>query len=695
MRSVSFFRHVALLALTVSALGQSSNSNVTVTRNDFPATKAESDARVNVKESVPSLMLTSISLSAPSVVGGNVVHGRVTMNATAPFDVEVSLAVDPPSGATAPSSVTIKAGETSAAFTVTTPVSKMVIGGADSLVSIYGNYGVTKHTDLTILAPVSFDRMVDRVIQREHAFIENVKRLHPLAETYIQNMQEDKQHNVIPTSDQYFLGRLDLSQTTSEQVFEKDKPGKAHHFVSPFAMLGNAFSRRYVPQGFANMVVMDRDMKKENYYFNFVRQEFLGEIRCIVVDVQPREHAPNGLFAGRIWVEDKDFNVVRFNGTYTNGSNYDSYLHFDSWRANMQPGTWLPSYVYSEESDRKRSRPPFRISRFKAQTRLWDYDEVHIKHQTELVDVRVDNAEDHDEAMRPQALPVEAERMWEKLAEDNTTDHLQEIGLLALTGPVDKVLQTVVNNLVITNKLDITPEVRCRVLLTTPIESFTIGHTIVVSRGLLDVLPDEGALAMILSHELAHIALGHKINTKLAFTDRFFFPDPDTFQRMNFERSLLDEQAADAKALELLSNSPYKDKLATAGLFLKQVQERASVLPNLVRPHLGNPLGSKTAVRLAPVAGAAPQLEKTVDQIAALSLGARINLDPWSNRIEMMSPKHVALLSPAEKMPLEVTPFFPYLSRLPNESLAGHAEQATVQHCHSGSCRMMQNEQSN
>jgi hypothetical protein len=695
MRSVSFFCHVAVLALTVSALGQSTNSNVTVSRKEFPATKAESDVHVKVKESVPSLMLNSISLSAPSVVGGNIVQGRVTMNATAPFDVEVSLAVDPPSGATAPSSVTIKAGETSAAFTVTTPVSKMVIGGADNLVSIYGNYGVTKHTDLTILAPVSFDRMVDRVIQREHAFIENVKRLHPLAETYIQNMQEDKQHNVIPTSDRYFLGRLDLSQTTSEQVFEKDKPGTAHHILSPFAMLGNALSRRYVPQGFANMVVMDRDLKKENYYFNFVRQEFLGEIRCIVVDVQPREHAPNGLFAGRMWVEDKDFNVVRFNGTYTNGSNYDSYLHFDSWRANMQPGTWLPSYVYSEESDRKRSRSPFRMSRFKAQTRLWDYDEVHIKHQTELVDVRVDNAEDHDQAMRPQAVPVEAERMWEKLAEDNTTDHLQKIGLLALPGPVDKVLQTVVNNLVITNKLDITPEVRCRVLLTTPIESFTIGHTIVISRGLLDVLPDEGSLAMILSHELAHIALGHKIDTKLAFTDRFFFPDPDTFQRMNFERSLLDEQAADAKALELLNNSPYKDKLATAGLFLKQVQERASILPNLIRPHLGNPLGSKTAVRLAPVAGAAPQLENRVDQIAALSLGARIYLDPWSNRIEMMSPKHVALLSPAEKMPLEVTPFFPYLSRLPNESLAGHAEQATVQHCHSGSCRTMQNEQSN
>jgi hypothetical protein len=176
---------------------------------------------------------------------------------------------------------------------------------------------------------------------------------------------------------------------------------------------------------------------------------------------------------------------------------------------------------------------------------------------------------------------------------------------------------------------------------------------------------------------LAHIALGHKIDTKLAFTDRFFFPDPDTFQRMSFERSLLDEQAADAKALELLNNSPYKDKLVVAGLFLKQVQERASVLPNLIRPHLGNPLGGKSAVRLAPVAAAAPQLENKIDQVAALSLGARINLDPWSNQIELMSPKHVALLSPTEKMPLEVTPFFPHLTRLPNKTLVGRAAQST------------------
>src|ERR1035438_1284810 len=103
---------------------------------------------------------------------------------------------------------------------------------------------------------------------------------------------------------------------------------------------------------------------------------------------------------------------------------------------------------------------------------------------------------------------------------------------MAPDGDVDQVMQTVVNNLIISNNLTIQPEVRTRVLLTTPLESFTIGHTIVLSRGLVDVLPDEASLAMVLAHELAHIALGHALDTKFAFNDRMFFPDPQTFERL-------------------------------------------------------------------------------------------------------------------------------------------------------------------
>jgi hypothetical protein len=255
--------------------------------------------------------------------------------------------------------------------------------------------------------------------------------------------------------------------------------------------------------------------------------------------------------------------------------------------------------------------------------------------------------------------------MWERQAEDNALERLQKIGLLAPPGEVDKILQTVVTNLLVTNNIDLPADVRCRVLLTSPLESFTIGHTIVISRGLLDVLPDEASLAMVLAHELSHILLGHKFDTKLAFNDRLFFPDEESFQRLDFKRRPGDEEAADTKALELLKNSPYKDKLGTAGLFLKALQQSAPDLPSLIRPHLGNSLASGKSMRMSVLLEAAPQLEpQRTDQIAALPLGGRIKLDPWSDQVELAKAKPVALASAREKMPFAITPFFPYLTRL-------------------------------
>jgi hypothetical protein len=262
------------------------------------------------------------------------------------------------------------------------------------------------------------------------------------------------------------------------------------------------------------------------------------------------------------------------------------------------------------------------------------------------------------------ANPVVAERMWERQAEDNAIEHLQKVGLMAPPGEVDKVLMTVVNNLLVTNNIDLQTDVRCRVLLTSPLESFTIGHTIVISRGLLDVLPDEASLAMILAHELSHIILGHPSDTKLAFNDRLFFPDEESFQRLDFKRHSGDEDAADTKALELLKNSPYKDKLGSAGLFLKALQQNAPDLPHLIRPHLGDSLASNKSIRMSVLLASAPELEaQRTDQIAALPLGGRIKLDPWTDQVDLAKAKPVALASAREKIPFELTPFFPYLTR--------------------------------
>jgi hypothetical protein len=572
----------------------------------------------------------------------------------APADgVAVSLAADPAGAAVVPSIVKVPAGATSATFAVSANV--------PSSVTIYGNYGVTKSDSLSVVPRMSIDQVADRVIDRERAVVAQMKHLHPIAETYIQNLKSDHDSIVVPSSDQYFLGRLDLSDGVGDQLFEK-QTGLSLRALNLFPGI---FSRRFLPVGFAQMVMLDQDFQKKNYDFKFVRQEFLGEVRCLVLDVQPKGNA-GGRFLGRIWVEDREYNIVRFNGTYSPRSRYSYYLHFDSWRLNLQAGLWLPSYVFIEESNFKGVGPLLPGLHFKAQTRLWSYDPEPLKHNQEFADIQIDAVQDQTDSAK-EAGPVEAQRMWERTAEDNALDHLQKIGLLAPPGDIDKILQTVVNNLIVTNNLEIIPDVRCRVLLTSPLESFTVGHTIVISRGLLDVLPDEASLAMTLAHELSHIALGHRIDTKFAFNDRFFFPDASTFERLDFARNSAEEQAADTKAMQLLVSSPYKDKLASAGLFLKALQSRAPELTSLIRAHMGNRMEDGKTIRMAALLSGAPPLEtQRVDQIAALPLGGRVKLDPWSNRLEMMKTKPVVLLSPQEKMPFEVTPFFPYLTRLNN-----------------------------
>lgn len=519
---------------------------------------------------------------------------------------------------------------------------------------------------------LTLNDVIDRVVQREHYFMAQMRHMHPLVETYLQNLKNDPNGNPYPVNDQYFLGRLDMSEG-NEDVSFVGQPGFGHKM---FAKLTGVYSLHFLPMGFAQMVVLDSDFQKRYYKFNFVRREFLGEIRCLVIDVQPREGEKTARFLGRIWVEDQDYNIVRFNGTYYPQPKINFFFHFDSWRLNMRPGTWLPAYVYTEESNLKTGLT--KTLHFKAQTRLWGYDLKGLAKNEEFTQILVDapqSVKDQSD-VAADATPVVAERMWEKQAEENAVERMQKIGLLAPPGEVDKIMATVVNNLLITNNIDLQSDFHCRVLLTSPLESFTIGHTIVISRGLLDVLPDEASLAMVIAHELSHIVLGHHFDTKLAFNDKLFFPDEESFQRLDFKRTPADEEAADTKALDLLKNSPYKDKLGNAGLFLKALQQHSPDLPKLISPHLGNSLAGGKSLRMSTLLASAPALDqKKLDQIAALPLGGRIKVDPWSDQVELSKAKQVALVSSREKMEFEITPFFPYLTRL---TTGGAEKMATV-----------------
>ncbi|HKU22646.1 MAG TPA: M48 family metalloprotease [Terriglobales bacterium] len=508
---------------------------------------------------------------------------------------------------------------------------------------------------------------LEKIVQQEHDLVKSYAGYSPRVETYVQEIHTNKDLTKQIVSDDYFLGRLDAKNNVTERTFLPSR-GLTLKGVAEKALLyrpiANIFSFQIQPGSFADPIFIDpQNFDLAHYDFEFAGREFLGQVRCLVFNVRPRAKAGAGLFEGRMWVEDQGYHIVRFNGDYEKSKDFP--FHFDSWRENIQPGLWLPVYVYSEETDLARYGVPH--LGFRAQTRLWGYILKATTPDQELTQILVDSKtpiEDASTASHDNS-PLESSRDWRREAETNALSRLQKGGLMAPVGPVDKVLETVVNNLIVTNHLDNLPAVHCRVMMTYPLESFTIGDTIVLSRGLVDVLPDEASLAMVLGHELAHIVLGDTVDTKYAFYDRMMISDEQLLKTFDFAHSTKSEDAADQEAVKLLQNSPYKDKLGKAGLFLKALSDIAPDTPSLFGAHLGTRLIDKhQQLRMAQLLQGAPKLEpNSVDQIAALPLGARVKVDSWDDSISLMKSKPVNLISAKDKMPFEVTPLIPYLVR--------------------------------
>ena len=518
--------------------------------------------------------------------------------------------------------------------------------------------------------------LVDRAIAQEKVLIQAIRKRTPLVETYIQNTKPDTKLYMVPVEDQYMLSRVDFSKSFVDKGFTdrsvKDKKGFFKGSLDAMLGLSKALGLEkftYNPNGFMQMMFIDPSgFDKNHYVFSYVRHEFLGTVRTAVFDVHPKVKGM-GRFFGRIWIEDQDGNVVRFNGTYTGPSEEDSskyYFHFDSWRMNVQPGEWLPVAVYVEETTRIEGEKTVGL---KAQTHFWGYSLKLPTRDSENVSVKVDDAVDNSQDSQDVG-PLQASRAWVTQAENNVIDRLVEAGLVAPlnqdpNGYEHKILDQIVINLQVPNNLAFTDAIHTRVLLTDTIETTTVGNTILISKGLIDSLPNEAAMASVVAMELAHIAMGHHIDTRYAFNDRLMFPDTATFQRIDMYHTDHDNAEAAKRAMEYLQNSLYKDQLPDAGLYYAQLVDREKPLKQLNTPKLGDSLLKPDGTPwMAELQHMSPKLNwDDLAQRPANPLGFWLKTDPWDDKVHQLNAKIYAYMNPRDKMPFEVTPIFFKLQR--------------------------------
>jgi hypothetical protein len=505
---------------------------------------------------------------------------------------------------------------------------------------------------------LSFSDVLSHVTETENAFIKDMTQYKPLVETYIQFLRPVAEGHEEISDDAYFIGNAEFSGNVDYKSFNPEKT----FGLGALNFLKKSDKPRLIPKGFAQMALIDHQgIGTDHYDFENPHGEFLGEVRCIAMDMKPKAHEPAGRFVGRIWVEDRTFHVVRFSGIYT-FSRPGRYFHFNSYREQVGPGLWLPSISYIEESAAGGKQS---AGDLKGLVRFWSFAKNGPQKTDTFTDIIVEAPQPPQDAAATELSRTEALREWERQAEENTIQRMEKAGLVGPPGDVEQVLDTVLNNLLVTNKIVVDPPLRTRVLLTTPLESFAVGHTLVVSRGFIDVLPSEASLAAVIARELAGVVLGFKSSTMNAFSDRMLFDDQKILRQFTFRRSANEDSQANRKAMEILKNSPYADQLPAVGLFLKALVARMSALPNLILPRIGNPVADQGAAILLPeLILQAPKLDPdSTEQISALPLLSRIHLDSWSDRTEMIRAKPVALLSPSEKMPFEIMPVVLALKR--------------------------------
>jgi hypothetical protein len=528
--------------------------------------------------------------------------------------------------------------------------------------------------------------LIDKAILREKEVVKTVKQRAPLVETYIQNMKPDPILSQVPESDQHFLARVDFSKVIDDDEYKNNKGnfsakkgrlGSFKHSLEALTGISSSLHLTFRESGFVSMILMDtNNFDRQNYNFLFVRNDFLGNVPTAVFDVTPNrprninplgKNKNFGRFAGRIWIETKGGNVVRFNGDFAGTiQTTQEFYHFDSWRTNIQPDLWLPTAFYVEESDPKSTTSTLK---FKAINYVWGYALKVPPTDAENTSLDVVNAQDVSNDA-PDVSPLGAQREWVQQAEDNVITRLFQAGLLDAPSDFDKTLEALAGNILVYNNIQLSRPIRVRTLLTEPLESLAVGNTIIVSKGLLDttsVVDADGSQQMgnlnaILAFQLAHIILGHRLDTKFAFNDRLLFPSTSVFERIPMHHTAAENTEAAKKALQLLSVKELADGQKYFGLYLQQLQLRVKALTALNQPVLGDALiesDTDTSFWMAAMIPKGIKLNmKDLKQQAAMPLANFLRFDPWTDQLIQTHSTFEPLITDRDKMPFEVEPVF-------------------------------------
>lgn len=90
------------------------------------------------------------------------------------------------------------------------------------------------------------------------------------------------------------------------------------------------------------------------YNFSYVGKQHIDELDLYVFDVTPKvipdpKKSNQRLFTGRVWVDDKDIQIVKTKGKAVPETKINKFPVVETWRENIDGKYWFPTYASSDD----------------------------------------------------------------------------------------------------------------------------------------------------------------------------------------------------------------------------------------------------------------------------------------------------------------------------------------------------------
>jgi Peptidase family M48 len=415
-----------------------------------------------------------------------------------------------------------------------------------------------------------------RIFETERDMMHRIRMYSPIVETYIQSLWPDTTAQM-PLDDVYFLGKVNFhrylasADDSKAMLFGSSKSSRK-------ILNDNGQRWELYPDGFVSMLFVDvQDFDADTYRLTYLRPAALGTVSCLMFAVTPVKVTAPGRFNGTVWVESTALRIIRVEGTFQPhrlrlgqrlrpfGGYVGLFLHFDCWREMITPDLWVPAYVTVDDNIgwKEIGGEGTTDVHYRGRTFVWGYSYLGSFENRQLA--FADAASDSGSEI---------------------TD-LEKDGLVVPFGRVERSLNTIIEGMSAASHLNL-PKVTCRILATTPVEMFHVGNTILVSRGLLELVPDESTLAVFLAHELAHVVLdtanGKRADRRSVFAK---YNPPGEFPGLGIAHA---EEEGGTSALTcgiLNGSSAYASATGGAAGFVEELNTMSQQIPNLTRARFG------------------------------------------------------------------------------------------------------------